>query len=93
MAEAWYQLLVNEFSDELPWSDQACATGGAKVSAALNAEQKRVLEQRGVLSADEVHRLASKTKRAVQADTNKAGCHSDLTDTESAQSLQQQLLG
>ena len=37
-------------------------------SAALTPEQREILEQRGVLAPDEIHRLASKTRRAVGAD-------------------------
>ncbi|MCA9323365.1 MAG: phosphomethylpyrimidine synthase [Planctomycetes bacterium] len=61
----------------------------AKVSEALSEEQRTILEQRGVLSPEEIHRLASKTKRKVGADVgNKAECHSDLTDAEVAKTLQ-----
>ncbi|MDX2131733.1 MAG: phosphomethylpyrimidine synthase [Planctomycetota bacterium] len=40
-------------------------TGGAKKSAALTPEQQEILAKRGVLSPDEIHRLASKVKKAV----------------------------
>ena len=61
----------------------------AKVSAALTAEQKAILEQRGVLSPDEIHRLAAKTKKAVGAENgDKASCHSDYVDAEKAKTLQ-----
>ncbi|MCC6907666.1 MAG: phosphomethylpyrimidine synthase [Phycisphaerales bacterium] len=36
-----------------------------KISEALSAEQQEVLRQRGVLSPEEIHALAAKTKRAV----------------------------
>lgn len=62
--------------------------GAAKVSAALTAEQREVLEKRGVLSPAEIHRLASKTKKAVGADAGKAACHSDVADDEAAKHLQ-----
>lgn len=53
----------------------------SKLSAALSATQREILEKRGVLSAEEIHRLASKTRAKVGADTgNKASCHSDLAD-------------
>jgi phosphomethylpyrimidine synthase len=39
--------------------------GAAKKSAALTAEQQVILEKRGVLSPDEIHKLAAKTKKAV----------------------------
>ncbi|WP_437202360.1 phosphomethylpyrimidine synthase ThiC [Planctomicrobium sp. SH664] len=63
----------------------------AKVSAALSAEQREILEKRGVLSPDEIHKLASKTKKAVGADAGKANCHSDYRDSQSAQQLQENL--
>jgi phosphomethylpyrimidine synthase len=58
-----------------------------KVSAALSDEQKEILRKRGVLSPDELHRLASKTRSQVGADEGKAACHSDLADDASALSL------
>ena len=63
-----------------------------KVSEALNDEQKAILEQRGVLSPDEIHRLASKTKGAMSNEGRKAACHSDLVDNEAAAHLQSERL-
>jgi len=65
----------------------------AKVTDALTSEQKEILEKRGVLSPDEIHRLASKTKKTVGADEGKAGCHSDLVDAEGAKTIQVVQLG
>jgi phosphomethylpyrimidine synthase len=60
-----------------------------KVTAALSAEQRAILEQRGVLSADELHRLASKTRGAMgAAQGGKAACHSDVAESDEAQTLQ-----
>jgi len=60
-----------------------------KVTAALSAEQRAILEQRGVLSADELHRLASKTRGAMgAAQGGKAACHSDVAESDEAQNLQ-----
>lgn len=64
---------------------------GAPVkSAALTAEQQEILAKRGVLSPEEIHKLASKTKKAVTAEKvgEKASCHSDYVDPETAQRLQ-----
>jgi phosphomethylpyrimidine synthase len=59
-------------------------------SPALSDEQRRILEQRGVLSPEELHRLATKTRRALGADAGaKADCHSDHAPAETAQSLQE----
>src|SRR5687767_2743373 len=70
---------------------------GAPVkSAALTPEQREVLEKRGVLTPDEIHRLASKTKKTMSQRATGAGprahgapapaqtpapfCHSDYVD-------------
>ena len=71
--------------------DEAYARGKAKISAALTPEQQAILEQRGVLSPDEMHRLASKTRSAMHGETgHKAACHSDHVDDEKAQRLQEE---
>ncbi|MGD9691511.1 MAG: phosphomethylpyrimidine synthase [Phycisphaerales bacterium] len=58
-------------------------------SAALTIEQKEILEKRGVLSPEEIHRLAAKTRKAVGAESGKkAGCHSDYVEAESAKLIQ-----
>ncbi len=59
-----------------------------KRSAALTPEQEEILAKRGVLSPDEIHKLASKTKKAVGAEHAKASCHSDYVDPETAKSVQ-----
>jgi len=62
-------------------------------SAALNAEQQAVLERRGVLPPEEIHRLASKTRRAVAAQPgHKAACHSDVAAPSVAQEVQTNLV-
>jgi phosphomethylpyrimidine synthase len=62
-------------------------------SPALNEEQRRVLEQRGVLSPEEIHRLASKTRRAVEAVPGRRGvCHSDAMEESSARGAQERLV-
>ena len=61
----------------------------ARVSDALTPEQRRILQERGVLSPEELHRLASKTREAVQVEAGqKAACHSDVADPEVAQQIQ-----
>lgn len=64
----------------------------AKVTAALTAEQREILEKRGVLSPEELHKLASKTKGAVAGDSGKAACHSDQADANEAKRIQDELL-
>ena len=65
----------------------------AKVSEALTPEQQEILEKRGVLSPEEIHRLASKTRKGVGADKGKAACHSDVADAEVAKDVQVVELG
>ncbi len=61
-------------------------------SAALTAEQQEILAKRGVLPPEEIHRLAAKTRKAVDADAAKASCHSDFVDPDSARRVQQERL-
>ena len=59
--------------------------GKPKVSAALTEEQQRILEERGVLSPEEIHKLAHKGK--------KAACHSDnVADADQAKRVQDEQL-
>ncbi len=67
--------------------------GAAVKSAALTDEQKQILETRGYLSPEEIHKLASKTKQAVGAqEGEKASCHSDYVDPDAAKKAQSQIL-
>ena len=62
-------------------------------SAALTPEQREILEKRGVLSPEEIHKLASKTKKAVATDADgKASCHSDYVDDGAAERIQAERL-
>jgi phosphomethylpyrimidine synthase len=61
-------------------------------SAALTPEQREILEKRGVLSPEEIHRLASKTRKAVGAEGAKGSCHSDVAEPQTAQQIQEQRL-
>lgn len=77
---------IQEFAsgkaDEYAWEK-------ARKSAALTPEQQAILEQRGVLSPEEIHKLANKTKKAVGADAGKkADCHSDYVSPEDAKKKQ-----
>ncbi len=59
--------------------------GKPRISAALTPEQQRILEERGVLSPEQIHALAHKGK--------KAACHSDnVTDADEAKKVQEQVL-
>jgi phosphomethylpyrimidine synthase len=76
---------------------------GAPVkSAALTPEQQEILAKRGVLSPDEIHKLASKTKKAMGGDAAtkrqsdeaaKLSCHSDYVDPDTAKQLIEQKAG
>jgi len=62
-------------------------------SPALTPEQREILEKRGVLSPQEIHKLASKTKKALESHEGEhAVCHSDYVEAEEAQLLQEQRL-
>jgi phosphomethylpyrimidine synthase len=65
--------------------DEAYAWERPARSAALTPDQQEVLERRGVLSPEEVHRLAAKTRQAMGAEVGgRAACHSELTAEEAA---------
>ncbi|MAT81216.1 MAG: thiamine biosynthesis protein ThiC [Phycisphaerae bacterium] len=59
-----------------------------KITAALSEEQRAILEQRGVLEPEEIHRLASKTKKAASGESSGPSCHSDHVDSETARDIQ-----
>ncbi len=61
-------------------------------SPALSDEQRAILEKRGVLGPEEIHRLASKTREAVGAEGSKASCHSDYVEPDEAQRIQDERL-
>ncbi|MCB9844643.1 MAG: phosphomethylpyrimidine synthase ThiC [Phycisphaeraceae bacterium] len=85
------------------------APGAPVKSAALTSEQQEILAKRGVLSPEEIHRLAAKTKRGMgdQATTrpgdhaesdaeprhSKLSCHSDYVDPETARRMQEERAG
>ncbi|QDT65563.1 phosphomethylpyrimidine synthase ThiC [Calycomorphotria hydatis] len=65
----------------------------AKKSEALTADQLQILQSRGNLSPEEIHKLASKTKKAVGADEGKkASCHSDYVGDDKAKKVQDELV-
>ncbi|MEM8738918.1 MAG: phosphomethylpyrimidine synthase ThiC [Planctomycetota bacterium] len=58
-------------------------------SPALTPEQQAILEQRGHLSPEEIHKLAAKAKGKLKAadDSGKANCHSDYVDPDEAKKV------
>lgn len=78
---------INEFTSG---KDANYQWDKAKVSAALTADQQDILAKRGVLSPEEIHRLAAKTKKVMTTEaSDKASCHSDYVDPETAKKLQE----
>jgi phosphomethylpyrimidine synthase len=84
----WCSVRISkEIQEFASGKDPEFAIEEAKKSAALTDVQKTILEQRGVLSPDEIHKLTNK----LGADKDKAAdCHSDyVPDAEEAQRLQE----
>ena len=81
----WCSVRISkEIQEFASGKDENYAWDKPEVSAALTIEQKEILEQRGVLTPEEVHRLASK----MGADKGKATCHSDNAEADAAKTLQ-----
>ncbi|HMO25155.1 MAG TPA: phosphomethylpyrimidine synthase [Tepidisphaeraceae bacterium] len=92
---------INEF---FSGKDEDYQRGKPVKSAALTPEQQEILARRGVLSPEEIHKLASKTKKArkshavseqsEEADRpgEKLSCHSDYVDPDTAKKIQQEKL-
>jgi phosphomethylpyrimidine synthase len=80
--------ISKEITSFVSGKDESYAWEKPKVSAALSAEQKLILQKRGVLSPAELHRLASKTRVEMGGDGQRADCHSDVAGTELARDLQ-----
>ncbi|HEU4430377.1 MAG TPA: phosphomethylpyrimidine synthase ThiC, partial [Myxococcota bacterium] len=59
----WCSVRISkEIEQFVSGKDERYAWSSPKLSSALTAEQKQVLEKRGVLSPAEIHRLATKTR-------------------------------
>ena len=86
----WCSVRISkEITQFVSGKDQDYAWDLPRVSKALSPEQQAILEQRGVLAPEEIHRLAGKTKRAMGATAGeKADCHSDYVEPETARKLQ-----
>lgn len=66
--------------------------GKTKKSPGLTPEQEKILEQRGHLSPEEIHKLAAKAKGKLKEagavdDDGKASCHSDYVDPDEAKKI------
>jgi phosphomethylpyrimidine synthase len=88
----WCSVRISkEIGEFVSGKDDRFAWEKPKRSAALTRAQREILERRGVLSPEEIHRLASKTRQAMGADPGqKAACHSDSADDLKARRLQEE---
>ncbi|MEO0511562.1 MAG: phosphomethylpyrimidine synthase [Planctomycetota bacterium] len=80
---------IQEFASGKAEGFERNGDGKPVKSAALTEDQQKILEQRGYLKPEEIHKLASKTKKTVGADDDgKASCHSDYVDADAAKAMQ-----
>jgi len=98
----WCSVRISkEIQEWASGKDESFKREKPKRSDALTEEQQRILEQRGYLKPEEIHKLAAKTKKQMQQDARKEGpsqkqeaevkpsCHSDYVDPEEAKERQQ----
>jgi len=86
----WCSVRISkEIQEFASGKDENYAWDKPKVSAALTIEQKEILEQRGVLTPEEVHKLASKVSGKMDTAKGKAACHSDVVEADVAKTLQE----
>ena len=104
MADARAQVIFDDdffFNDDLFFGSNFFFTPSVNFlegDTTLTPEQQQILETRGVLAPDEIHKLASKTKQAMsttgptvrEAAADKAACHSDYVDADEAQQVQRE---
>ncbi|MFW6058641.1 MAG: phosphomethylpyrimidine synthase ThiC [Phycisphaeraceae bacterium] len=97
----WCSVRISkEIQEWASGKDEAFKRDTPMRSDALTAEQQRILEQRGYLKPEQIHKLASKVKREMteaeaEGEDNpesKPACHSDYVDPDEAKQLQQQKL-
>ncbi len=87
----WCSVRISkEIQQFVSGSDKEYAWDKPKISAALTQTQKEILQKRGVLTPDELHRLATKTRKQMNDEGGKAACHSDAVDETLAHTLQQE---
>jgi hypothetical protein len=85
--------ISKEITEFMSGKDEAYAWDTPTVTPALSPEQRAILEKRGDLDSAEIHRLASKTRHAMGGEPGqRAGCHSDRSDAETAGNLQTEQL-
>ncbi len=82
----WCSVRISkEIQDFASGNDPEYAVARVRKSPGLTDEQRTILTQRGVLPAEEIHKLMAKVGTD---EAGKANCHSDIADPESAQELQ-----
>jgi phosphomethylpyrimidine synthase len=86
----WCSVRISkEIIEFVSGKEEAYAWELPAVSAALTDEQRAILEKRGVLTPEEIHRLAGKTRRAMGAGRGqRATCHSEVASNDEAHELQ-----
>jgi phosphomethylpyrimidine synthase len=85
--------ISKEISEFVSGKAEGYAWEHPAVSGALTPEQREILERRGVLDPQELHRLASKTRRAMQIEPEQpAACHSEVASADRARELQRREL-
>ncbi len=86
----WCSVRISrEITEFFSGKDEVYTWTQPKVSAALSPEQREILERRGVLSPEDLDRLATKTRRALGAEVgHQAACHSDVAEADDARKLQ-----
>jgi phosphomethylpyrimidine synthase len=85
--------ISKEIGEFLSGKDESYAWSHPVVTEALTPAQREILERRGALAPEEIHRLATKTRRAMGADRGEqAACHSSSSDATAAASLQSRKL-
>ncbi len=86
----WCSVRISkEITDFVSGKDPSYAWDLPKISSALSDEQQEILQKRGVLDPEEIHRLAGKTRRAMGAGPgHKATCHSDESEDLAARHQQ-----
>jgi phosphomethylpyrimidine synthase len=81
--------ISKEISEFLSGKDEHFSWDVSKISAAVSPEQREILEKRGVLSPEELERLATKTRVAMDGRGGALpSCHSVRADADQAQRLQ-----
>ncbi|MEX1089808.1 MAG: phosphomethylpyrimidine synthase [Phycisphaeraceae bacterium] len=90
----WCSVRISkEITDWASGKEESMTWDKPQKTAALTPDQQEILVKRGVLSPQEIHKLAGKTRQAVGAAKGaKATCHSDYVDPDTAKKLQEEKL-